>query len=194
MFVRQNSHKMKSNATKWVLGHKVTPYETTGDYDLMMAETPPKVQGPPPHFHNSYKESFLIIEGEMEFMVNGEVKTVKAGESVDIPPQTLHTFSNKSDVTCKWINIHSPKGFREFFDHMGVPAHEENAVNKSLTPELINKVLSTAADRLRHDHKSLKFTVPFEDAATGRCKLNLRSERNFRRILRKNFIKSGSFL
>lgn len=31
MFVRQISHKMNSNNTKWVLGHKVTPHETTGD-------------------------------------------------------------------------------------------------------------------------------------------------------------------
>ncbi|TWO32288.1 cupin domain-containing protein [Seonamhaeicola sediminis] len=98
---------MKSNNTKWVLGHKITPHESSGDFDLMVAETPAKVQGPPPHLHNSLKESFLIIEGEMEFFVNGEITILKAGESMDIPPNTLHTFSNKSDKPCKWINIHS---------------------------------------------------------------------------------------
>ena len=86
-----------SNNTRWVLGHKVTQHQTTGDYDLMIAETPPQVPGPPPHLHNSLKESFLIVEGEMEFFVDGNVSIVKAGESVDIPPKTLHTFSNKSD-------------------------------------------------------------------------------------------------
>ena len=106
--------------TKWVLGHKVTPHETSGDYDLMFAETPAHVSGPPPHLHHTYKESFLIIEGEMEFMVDGEVKVIKAGESVDIPPKTLHTFGNKSDKVCKWINIHSPKGFRNFFEQLGL--------------------------------------------------------------------------
>lgn len=146
MFVRQKSHKMNTTNTKWVLGHKVTPHDTSGDYDLMVAETPAMVQGPPPHLHNSFKESFLIIEGEMEFMVNGNVTVVKAGESVDIPPQTLHTFSNRSDSPCKWINIHSPKGFRDFFEQMGVPENEENASNKSLAPEMINKVMATAAE------------------------------------------------
>lgn len=146
MFVRQKSHIMNSINTKWVLGHKVTPYETTGDYDLMVAETPPKVQGPPPHLHNSFKECFLIIEGEMEFMVNGDTKIVKAGESVDIPPKTLHTFANKSDRPCKWVNIHSPKGFRNFFEQIGVPENEENATDKSLAPEIINKVMTTAAE------------------------------------------------
>ena len=42
------------------------------------------------NLHNNFKESFLIIEGEMEFFINGEVKNVKAGEAVDIPPKTLH--------------------------------------------------------------------------------------------------------
>lgn len=135
---------MKNNSTKWVLGHKVTPYETTGDYDLMMAETPSNVPGPPPHIHHTYKEAFLIIEGEMEFMVNGEIKICKAGESVDIPPGTLHTFNNRSDRPCKWINIHSPKGFRDFFEESGVGADVSNAQEKSVAPELIQRVVQTA--------------------------------------------------
>ena len=146
MFVRQMSYEMKNSNTKWVLGHKVTVHDTSGDYDLMYAETPPHVPGPPPHLHNSYKESFLILEGEMEFMINGEIRKVKAGESVDIPPKTLHTFGNKSDALCKWINIHSPKGFREFFEQMGLPAHQEKSQENSVTPEIIGKVMATAAD------------------------------------------------
>ncbi|WP_425236338.1 cupin domain-containing protein [Ulvibacterium sp.] len=137
---------MNSTKTKWVLGHKVTPHETTGDYDLMVAETPARVQGPPPHLHNSFKESFLIIEGEMEFMVNGETMIVKAGESVDVPPKTLHTFSNNSDRPCKWVNIHSPKGFRDFFEQIGIPENEEDASDKSLAPEIVNKVITTAVE------------------------------------------------
>ena len=144
--MRQKSHKMKTDNTKWVLGHKVTSYDTSGDYDMMMAETPPQVQGPPPHLHNSFKESFLIIEGEMEFFINGEVIHVKAGESVDIPPKTLHTFGNKTNTTCKWVNIHSPKGFRAFFDTMGIPSENENAQIESITPTIIKKVMETAAD------------------------------------------------
>jgi mannose-6-phosphate isomerase-like protein (cupin superfamily) len=137
---------MKSNNTKWVLGHKVTPHETTGDYDLMVAETPPQVQGPPPHLHNSFKESFLIIEGEMEFFINGNIMVVKAGESVDIPPKTLHTFANNSYKLCKWVNVHSPKGFRNFFDQMGIPENEENAPEKSLASDIIDIVMATASE------------------------------------------------
>ena len=65
---------MDNYTTRWILGHKVTPYFTSGDYDMMYAETPPHVPGPPPHSHNSYEESFLVIEGELEFMVNAAVR------------------------------------------------------------------------------------------------------------------------
>ncbi|NNG10488.1 MAG: cupin domain-containing protein [Arenibacter sp.] len=137
---------MEQTNTKWVLGHKVTPYDTSGDYDLMLGETPAHVQGPPPHSHNSYKESFLIIEGEMEFFMNGKTQVVRAGESVDIPLKTLHTFANKSNQPCKWVNIHSPKGFRDFFEKMGVPAADDKAQEKSIDPRIIQEVIQTAGD------------------------------------------------
>lgn len=137
---------MKNSKSRWVLGHKVTSHLTSGDYDLAICETPPKVQGPPPHSHNYYEESFLVIQGEMEFFVNGNIKVVKEGESIDIPHNTVHTFNNIKDETCRWINIHSPKGFLRFFETMGIPANEEGAQAKSLAPELINQVIRKASD------------------------------------------------
>ncbi|WP_298532428.1 cupin domain-containing protein [uncultured Algibacter sp.] len=137
---------MKNTITKWVLGHKVTLHDTSGDYDLAFGETPAGVPGPPPHVHTSLKESFLITEGEMQFMVSGEVKVVKAGETVDLPENTVHTFSNVSDRPCKWVNIHSPKGFRRFFENVGIEAHVENAQAKSVSESIINEVIMTASN------------------------------------------------
>lgn len=137
---------MQQPITRWVLGHKITTFQSTGDYDLMVGETPAKVPGPPPHLHHSYTESFLILEGEMEFFVDGTTRIVRAGEFVDLPPNVLHTFDNKSDAPCRWVNIHSPKGFARFFEHIGVPAEEQDARERSLAPELIGQVIATAAD------------------------------------------------
>tara|TARA_B100001167_G_C16774775_1_gene310677 strand:+ start:11545 stop:12006 length:462 start_codon:yes stop_codon:yes gene_type:complete len=145
MFVRQKSHKMKQPTTKWVLGHKVTPHNTTGNYDLALGETPPGVPGPPPHLHHNLEESFLITEGEMEFMIDGETRIVKAGESVDLPPHTLHTFRNAGSEPCKWVNIHSPKGFRAFFEKLGIESDKDNAQENSVAPQIIEEVIKTAA-------------------------------------------------
>lgn len=137
---------MKYNTSKWVLGQKVTHHPTTGNYDMVVCETTAGAQGPPPHIHSQYKEAFLVLEGELEFFINGKIHTCKKGESVDVPPGTLHTFSNKQNHPCTWINIHSPKGFSSFFETFGVPESEANALEKSVHPEIIQKVLSTAPD------------------------------------------------
>jgi len=127
-----------------VVGHNMSFHDTTGDYDLTIIETPPGVQGPPPHTHKFYKESFIIIEGEMKFFVDGATKTLKAGEVLDIPLNTLHTFENKGDKTCRFVNIHSPKGFRDFFVEMGISDDESDAQMKSVSPEAINNVMQSA--------------------------------------------------
>lgn len=111
---------------------------------MVIGVTPAKVPGPPPHYHSQFSEVFLVTEGEMEFVINGEPRIVKAGESVDLAPGTVHTFSNNSEVPCKWINIHSPKGFLSFFEQLGVSASEDDAFRKSIAQERIQKVIQSA--------------------------------------------------
>ena len=143
IFVRQKSHEMAQS--KWVLGHRVQLEETSGDYDLALGQTPPHTQGPPPHKHSMYNEVFVVTQGEMDFMINGEIRKVRSGESVDIPRGTVHTFSNNSDEECCWVNVHSPKGFRQFFENTGVSEHEDNAQLKSVDQDIINTVIRDAA-------------------------------------------------
>ena len=104
------------------------------------------MQGPPPHIHRTYNEVFFIIDGEMEFMLDGTLRTVHAGEMVDIPIGCLHTFSNGSETPCTWLNIHSPKGFLAFFETFGVPSTEMDSLQKSLSPERIKSVLDRALE------------------------------------------------
>ena len=141
---------MKGNNKLWVLGHRISPVRVSGNYDMVMGETAPNVQGPPPHFHSGLNELFMVLEGEMEFLINGEPKKIKQGESVDLPPNVVHTFNNAGTSTCKWINIHSPKGFLSFFEEMGIPENEPEAEKKSVDESIINKVMQTAADYDMH--------------------------------------------
>ena len=135
---------MKPLNTFWVLGHRVTTTVSTGNYDLVQIETPAHTPGPPPHVHQKYTEFFLVTEGEVEFLLNGERKVLKAGASVDIPPGSAHTYRNNSDQPCKMINIHSPKGFMDFFRTIGISAIDPHAQESSLAPESIQKVTGMA--------------------------------------------------
>ena len=137
---------MDKQLKMWVLGHKVSPQKISANYDLAIGESQPEVPGPPPHHHSKFHESFYVIEGEMDFIIDGELRKVKAGESVDLPPYTLHTFKNPGTSVCKWVNIHSPRGFGEFFQQYGIPENEKNAAKKSVSAEIIQQVLHTAPE------------------------------------------------
>ncbi len=135
---------MNNNKSMWVIGHKITPHNPTGNYDLVIGETPPNVPGPPPHHHKNLNELFFVLEGEMEFLVNGKTIKASAGDSVTLPPNTLHTFTNVGKAECRWLNIHSPKGFLAFFDEFGVNVSEDGAFEKSVDKTVIESVIQKA--------------------------------------------------
>jgi mannose-6-phosphate isomerase-like protein (cupin superfamily) len=135
---------MKKQAKLWVLGHKINPIEVSGNYDMVIGETAPNVPGPPPHFHAKTNELFMVLEGEMEFIIDGNPITVNKGESVDLPPNSVHTFKNDGNIACQWVNIHSPKGFLSFFEDMGVAQDESDAFQKSVSDDIIQKVMKEA--------------------------------------------------
>jgi mannose-6-phosphate isomerase-like protein (cupin superfamily) len=137
---------MNKELKMWVLGHQIAMQNITGDYDMVLGKTDPGVPGPPPHFHQKFHESFVITEGEMEFIVNGKPLKIKEGQSIDLPPGTLHTFRNAGNATCKWVNVHSPKGFSEFFKTYGVPENSENSRERSVDREIIQSVLKDAGN------------------------------------------------
>ncbi|MBT8285838.1 MAG: cupin domain-containing protein [Flavobacteriaceae bacterium] len=134
----------------WVLGHQIQPQQITGDYDLVNGETPPKTEGPPPHMHKGFHEVFIVTEGEMSFLIDGQPRTAKKGDVINLQPETVHTFSNETDQPCKWINIHSPKGFLAFFKEFGVTSDIEDARQRSVAPSIIGDVIRKAADHDMH--------------------------------------------
>lgn len=139
-----------SRIARWVIGHHISPVEVTGNYDMVIGKTPAKVQGPPPHFHKGFHEVFVVLEGELDFLIDGQPRKLKAGDTVNLTPETVHTFSNNADAECRWVNIHSPKGFYSFFEDMGVPESEQEAMAKSVDGALIQKVVEKAADYDMH--------------------------------------------
>lgn len=132
------------------LGHTITFLPSSGNYDLVEGLTPPNVPGPPPHHHAVYNELFVVLEGTMEFMVNGGTTTVVTGESIDLPPHTLHTFKNAGTTPCRYLSIHSPKGFLTFFEAFGIDAREANAFEQSVDHAVIERVLQQATQYDTH--------------------------------------------
>jgi hypothetical protein len=43
---------MKDQSNYWVLGHKISPVEVSGNYDMVIGGTTPNIPVPPSHFHS----------------------------------------------------------------------------------------------------------------------------------------------
>lgn len=56
-----------------------------------------------------------------------------------------HSFINKSDRDAVFVTGWRPGGFERFFADFGVPVLEADAQERSVAPELIQRVIETAA-------------------------------------------------
>ena len=127
----------------WVLGHKIRLTDTDDSYGLIEVTCLPKVTGPPPHYHKSENEFFFIVKGTLDVMRDGEWSKMVAGDFVDLPPDTVHTFINNTEENVIWITGWRPKGFQKFFRDFGIPSTQEAAQEKSVSEEIIQKVMES---------------------------------------------------
>jgi mannose-6-phosphate isomerase-like protein (cupin superfamily) len=58
----------------------------------------PNAAGPPEHIHTGFAEKFIVAEGTLSLMVNGEKKTLRPGETLMVPPGTPHKPFNESNA------------------------------------------------------------------------------------------------
>ena len=57
----------------------------------------PHAPGPPEHIHTSLPENFIVTEGTLSLLVNGEKKILRPGESLLVNPGTPHKPFNETD-------------------------------------------------------------------------------------------------
>lgn len=76
----------------------------------------PENSGPPPHTH-PWHESYFVVEGEVDVMLNGNVSRVTAGGFVSIPPGTAHCY-RIATPSAKFLVLTSPSGAGAFFEEM----------------------------------------------------------------------------
>lgn len=68
----------------------------------------PRAHGTPEHIHPHATESYRVLEGKLEYEINGKWHTLSAGESAAVPPGVPHTFRNPTDRVTRVHNSHAP--------------------------------------------------------------------------------------
>jgi quercetin dioxygenase-like cupin family protein len=91
---------------------------TTGGNSMTMIQTSPPGGGPPPHMHTREDESFLVLEGEYEFLRDGQWRRVSAGDAVYGPRGVAHAFRNRGATEGRMLIFVSPGAFESYLEEI----------------------------------------------------------------------------
>lgn len=93
-----------------------TSADTNGQSLEMEWELLPKADGTPLHIHPAAKESYRVIEGQLEVKINGKWRLLQQGEEITVAEGTSHTFRNPINSVTRVYNTYSPAmRFDEYF-------------------------------------------------------------------------------
>jgi quercetin dioxygenase-like cupin family protein len=95
----------------------VTGEQTAGRYTLIDMHVPPG-GGPPPHRHD-FEEMFTVLDGEVQATFRGHTVVVRAGETINVPANAPHAFTNRGDAPARLLCMCTPSGQEEFFLQVG---------------------------------------------------------------------------
>jgi quercetin dioxygenase-like cupin family protein len=111
----------------------VAGQDTAGKYTLIDMHVPPK-GGPPPHRHD-FEEMFTVLDGEVLATFRGETMTVRAGETINIPANAPHAFTNAAGEPARLLCLCAPAGQDEFFTLVGQPVATRTEAPAPLTAD-----------------------------------------------------------
>jgi len=121
-----------------------TGEETDGRYALIEALVPPG-GGPPPHAHTREEEGFYILEGEIRVTIDGVPSVARAGEFVNLPVGSLHSFTNATDKPATMLMTLAPAGIEKMFIEIGRPLAPGATTSPPPTRDEIEKLPAVAA-------------------------------------------------
>jgi mannose-6-phosphate isomerase-like protein (cupin superfamily) len=105
--------------------YKTTSEQTGGAYSLFEVATHPGA-GPPPHVQHREDESFYVLRGEFEFVVEGRTIRVGVGSLIYVPKGNLHAHKNVGKGVGSMLVSQTPGGLCEhFFEEVGKPVNDE---------------------------------------------------------------------
>ncbi len=116
--------------------------DTDGRFCVIDMHVPPG-GGPGPHRHD-FEETFIVLEGAMEFTFRGEKLTAHAGDTINIPSNAPHQFHNASSEAVRMICICSPAGNDKFFLEVGVPVSTRTSPPPRLDEQQMTEFLKNA--------------------------------------------------
>jgi uncharacterized cupin superfamily protein len=64
---------------------------------------------------------FTVLDGEVQVTFRGETLVARAGETINVPANAPHAFTNAGDTPSRLLCLCAPSGQEEFFTLVGQP-------------------------------------------------------------------------
>ncbi len=108
------------------------------EWELLLA---PGGRVPSSHAHPGQEEVFTVLEGQMRFRVGARRVIANPGDTVRIPPGTVHHFANAGNRPARVAARTSPAlGMQELLETAAALARDQHAAGRRL-PRLTDLVL-----------------------------------------------------
>jgi quercetin dioxygenase-like cupin family protein len=85
--------------------------EDTGGAFCLLEDHPPEGWSLPPHQHLNESETVYVVDGEFESVVDGERRTLRAGDTMHIPAGVVHSGGGHG----RRLLVFVPGGVERFF-------------------------------------------------------------------------------
>ena len=85
-----------------------TSARTGGKVSRVEIELEAGQAGPPAHVHAQQREIYTVEAGELTVSLDGDRRTIRAGESIEVTPGRVHTFANSSSEVVRFRADHVP--------------------------------------------------------------------------------------
>ena len=89
----------------------------TGDRWSLFDENIPLGMGPPPHRHD-WDEAYYVLEGEVDFEIDGQAVKIAPGDFARLPANTIHGFKGASPEGARVLIFAQPGHASEFFEQV----------------------------------------------------------------------------
>ena len=80
-----------------------------------------------PHYHARHADSFYVLDGELEFRIDGKAVRAAAGSLIIAPPRAVHAFPVAISAQARFLNLHTPGGFERYLRELTAMRAREEA-------------------------------------------------------------------
>ncbi len=90
--------------------------EQTGGTLTVLENVVAPGEGPPLHVHANEDEAWYVLEGDLRFKLDTELRIAPAGSFVFVPRGARHCFQNTGARPARILVMFTPAGMEAFFD------------------------------------------------------------------------------